>query len=333
MEFFPTAWAIIIAFCIIMYVILDGFTLGTGLCLPFIKDRRHRDIMFSAILPTWDGNQTWLVLAGASLYGAFPVAFSIMLPTLYFPLILMVVALLFRGVVFEFRLKATENEAEKWETLFFVASFIVVFIQGMLLGTYVIGFDAKITDLVIPAYHWLSPFSLFTGVALVFGYTLLGSTRLIMKTERELQDCFYRIAIIALITVGVCMAIVSLWMPFLSNIIKEKWFLSDNTRYLAILPLLSTVAFFWCLTALFFKNEKVPFYLATALFLFGYAGFGYSVFPYIVPHQLTILQAAAPEGSLKFMFIGACVMLPVLLFYTGYSYHIFRGKVKDVISY
>lgn len=333
MDFLVVGWIGIIAFCIIMYVILDGFTLGTGLIMPFIRDEKERSVLFSALLPTWDGNQTWLVLGAASLYGAFPLAFSFILPTLYLPLMVMLMALLFRGIVFEFRLKAHGKIIRRWDRLFSIGAYVATFIQGIVLGSFVRGFTGSIVDHSIPAFQWVSPFSIFTGFALLFGYSLLGSTRMLLKTEGRLQSKLFTLAKTFWVCVGILMLIVTLWTPFLDLHIKQKWFASDNTSKLIILPLVTMAAWLWGLIALNHKKESSPYWLAVAIFLCGYAGFAYSLWPYVVPHVYTIWQAASDRHSLGFIMVGACIMIPVLLFYTWCSYRIFRGKVKDVIHY
>ena len=333
MDYLAALWISIIAFCILMYVLLDGFTLGMGIILPFIKDRQQRHLLFSAVLPTWDGNQTWLVLSGASLYGAFPLAFSMILPTLYFPLFIMLIALLFRGVVFEFRLKSKGKETDTWDRLFVFACIVATFMQGLVIGTFVNGFIGSVKDMIIPAYNWLTPFSVFTGISLVFGYALLGATRMIIKMEHDLQNRLYLIAKIALFCVWIALLIISLWTPFIDEFTKQKWFHSGHTLLLAILPFITTLSFAACAFGLFFKKEHVPYWAAVVIFCCTSFGFGYSMWPYIVPHIVTVWQAASSHESLTFMTIGACIMLPVLLFYTWYSYHIFRGKVIDALEY
>lgn len=333
MDYLVTGWVGIIAFCVLMYVLLDGFTLGTGIILPFVGGKQERSLLYSAILPTWDGNQTWLVLAGASLYGAFPLAFSMILPTLYFPLFIMLAALLFRGVVLEFRLKSIGSATDRWDYLFIFASLVTTFVQGLIVGTLVKGFAGSVEHMIIPAYDWLTPFSLFTGVSLVFGYALLGATRMIIKTQAALQHRLYLIARFALFFVWITLLIISLWTPFVDAYTKEKWFHSNHLAILALLPLVTTISFLACLLGLFSKKEHLPYWTAVLIFCCTYVGFGYSMWPYIVPHEITVWQAASSRGSLIFMGIGACVMLPVLLFYTGYAYRIFKGKVTDVIEY
>ncbi len=331
MNYLALIWIAIIAFGIIMYVILDGFDLGIGIMSVFMRNPHHRDLMISTIMPVWDGNETWLVFGAATLYGAFPLAFSIILPTLYIPILIMVCALLFRGVAFEFRLKSTSRKI--WDVAFFVGSITVAFIQGTILGTFVQGFDVGPNQLVIPAYDWLTPFSATCGIALIFGYVLLGANWLIAKTVGELQNLAYKISKSALIIVAFFAAVISLWSPFIDPNIKARWFNPSIMPYLAILPLTTGIIFIIHWVSLIKRREYWPFWLSIALFLLCYIGFIISSFPYIVPHSITFIQAAAPNNSLSFMLVGACIMLPILLYYTYHSYRIFSGKVTDVIGY
>lgn len=317
------AWLAIIGFCIIMYIILDGFTLGTGMLLIFLT-ADERSLATSVILPTWDGNQTWLVLGMAALYGSFPFAFSELLPALYLPLLIMVVALLLRGVVFEFRMKSDAGQA-RWDKIFSAAALVVTLVQGYILGTFIQGFNQDATPSI-----W---FDLMTGCALVIGYSLLGATRLILKTEHSIQAKMFTIArklswvLIALI------GVVSLWTPFIYPLVKNRWFNPQLMPYLAILPCATLLIFIALLYCLKKRYERLPYWLTVVFFLCPYVGFLISVFPYIVPYRLTIWEAAAPTSSLTFILVGACIMLPVLLAYTFYSYRIFRGKVNEIVHY
>jgi cytochrome d ubiquinol oxidase subunit II len=326
------SWTVIIAFCIAMYVILDGFTLGTGIVLPFVKSEEQKTLVFSSILPTWDGNQTWLVLSAAAIYGTFPVAFSLVLPTLYFPVMIMIIALLFRGIVFEFRLKAEAVGRKRWDTLFSGASLVATLMQGIIIGTFITGFDGVVEGHLIPAYDWLSAFSLFTGVCLVFGYALLGSTRLILKTTGALQTTMFHVAKYAVFTSALLMLIFCLWAPFIDPHIKHNWFIADPW-YILILPIGFILSFLCCVRSLYKGRDYRPYWASVFMFAFAYLGAAYCVWPYIVPHSITIFEGAASRASLKFTIVGALVMVPVLLLYTGYSYRIFRGKVREDIHY
>jgi cytochrome d ubiquinol oxidase subunit II len=327
MEVFPTIWLALIGFGIIMYVILDGFDLGVGILSFFMPKEQDRDLMISTIMPVWDGNETWLVFGAAALYGAFPDAFSTLLPKFYVPIFIMLCSLLLRGVSFEF-LHREKKTKRLWELAFFVGSLIATFIQGVILGTFVGGFNP---DTVVH-YAWLTPFSFTCGAALVFGYVLLGSNWLIMKTEDSLQQTCFKVSKIALIVIALFAFVISVWTPWLDPAIKERWFNPEWMFYLAILPLAGLVAVFLHWQALEKKREAWPFFLSVAIFLLCYLGFAISSWPYIVPRYMTFVEAAAPDGSLIFMTIGAVVMLPLLLFYTFHSYRVFHGKVKNPLS-
>jgi len=321
------AWFFIIAFAIIMYVILDGFTLGIGLLMPFLNNK-ERDIAMSVILPNWDGNQTWLVLGGASLYGAFPLAFSTLLPILYLPLMCMVITLLFRGVCFEFRLKAKENK-KNWDILFIVSSFLTAFIQGTVLGSFIQGYQLSNYALE----QWLSPFSMLTGIALVIGYALLGSTRLILKTDGLIQETMFKVATYAVYLVTFFVIIASILTPIVLPSWNIETINEHHQLYLFVLPGIAFCAIIISLIAIRKRNDTLPYWCAIILFLSCYLGFAASNWPYIVPRHISIWQAAAPPTTLKFIIVGAIVMIPFLLCYTGYSYYIFRGKVKNEIHY
>lgn len=325
----PLIWLGIIGFCIIMYIILDGFTLGTGMLLPFLTDH-ERDIATSVILPTWDGNQTWLVLGLASLYGAFPLAFSILLPIFYLPLLLLVIALLFRGVAFEFRLKSVLHK-KRWDTLFIIASFAATLTQGYVLGNFVEGF--AVNQGVYSLEFSFSGFTIMTAISLVVGYSLLGACRLLLKTEGAIQLKMYRVAKILVWMLMAAIIIVSIWTPFVYPLVYSRWFNPNYMPYLAILPLITGICFFVLLRALKKRYELLPYWMAVMLFLCPYIGFVISIFPYLVPYKINVWQAASDTTSLTFLLWGAVIMLPVLLIYTGYAYYIFRGKVSEAIHY
>lgn len=322
-HFLAYAWAGIIAFCVLMYVILDGFTLGTGMLLPFFT-RDQKEIALSVILPTWDGNQTWLVLGMASLYGAFPLAFSILLPMLYMPLILMVLFLLLRGVVFEFRLKSDKGR-KRWDILLTTSSMLVALIQGSILANVIMGFDHN-TFVV-------NRFTMIVSIVVLIGYALLGATRLILKTEGELAAKMRRFSLSVGMLLFIALIGVSIASLHVHPEVAHLWLNRSEWPKLAIFPTLTLFSFIAMLWSLKNGSDYVPYWSMVVIFICCYAGFGLDIFPYIVPYQVTILQAAAPHSTLQFIFVGACVMLPVLLVYTGYSYHIFRGKVNEVIQY
>jgi cytochrome d ubiquinol oxidase subunit II len=332
MDILALTWCGIIAFGVIMYVILGGFDLGIGIMSIFFPKETDRDLMVSAILPVWDGNQTWLVFGGAALYGAFPIAFSTILPILYLPILMMVIALLFRGVAFEFRLKAIRTK-RLWDMCFFLGSLFAAIAQGLTLGAFVQGFELPLGTQTATVHEWFNPFGIACAIALIFGYILLGANYLIIKTTDALQAKCFAIAtkVQYLILLGFIM--VSVWSPYLDPAIKARWFNPENMPFLAILPLITFALWAAHHHALKKRHEHAPFWCAIGMFLMCYLGFIISSYPYIVPHQITYTQAAADASSLLFMLIGAGILLPILLYYTYYSYKIFSGKVTTKIGY
>jgi cytochrome d ubiquinol oxidase subunit II len=323
MEYLAYGWAAIIAFCVLMYVVLDGFTLGAAMMMGFLTDK-ERSITMSVLLPTWDGNQTWLVLGMASLYGAFPAAFSMLLPLLYLPLMLMVLCLLLRGVVFEFRLKSTAGRP-RWDFVFILMSIMVTLIQGAILANMIEGFDGH--------GFKIDGFTILVSLVLVLGYALIGSTRVLLKTSKELQSKMYRLTGILSSILLPALVAVSAASLFVHPDIADFWLNTDYWAILFIFPFLSLLAFFALFLSIKKRWEFVPYWSVVTIFICCYAGFGLDIFPYLVPRQLTILASAAPKSTLQFIMVGALVMLPVLLIYTGYAYHIFKGKVDEVIHY
>ena len=326
----PLIWACLIASFVIIYVILDGFDLGIGILYPWVKSHADRDVMMNSVAPFWDGNETWLVMGGASLYAAFPIAYSILLSTLYMPIMIMLAALIFRGVAFEFRFKSQRTRII-WDLAFSLGSFTAALMQGLILGTFILGYGNS------PAgntpYIWLTPFSLATGIAVVCGYAMLGSTWLINKTHGHLQQVMFNAAKVLLPLIAGFVVIMSLWTPFTAPQLINLWFNYPNMLYLAPLPIATFILLGITWISLTHRYEKLPFLLTIGIFLLCYIGFGISSWPYIVPHTITIWQAAANDSSLKFILVGAMILLPVLISYTIYSYYIFRGKVDTETGY
>lgn len=331
MTLLSTAWYLIIGFCIFMYVLLDGFDLGVGILFPFFPQSHDRNVLMSTILPVWDGNQTWLVLGGASLYGAFPLAFSLILPALYLPIFLMVLALLFRGITFEFRLKATKA-LPFWDRLFFLSSTIATFSQGLVLGTFVRGYHLT-PEHTLLTYQLFSWFNVTCGIALIFGYALLAAAWTIAKTSGALQDKMYQVARVCLLVVTFALIIISLWTPFIDVHIRNIWFNPQYIDNLALLPFATGCLILYCFYCIHKRREYILFWLCLGVFLCSYTGFGISTWPYLIPRVVTVWDAAAPDTSLQFMLVGAIILLPVLLAYTSYSYYVFRGKITKVIGY
>ena len=329
---FPLAFAGIIGFGIFMYVLMDGFDLGVGILFPTAPSNEDRDIMMNTVAPIWDGNETWLVLGGAALFGAFPLAYGVLLSGLYLPLLVMLVALVFRGVAFEFRFKANKSRF-LWDIAFAGGSIIATFAQGIALGAFIQGFTVENNAYAGGAFDWLTPFSLLTGAALIPGYALLGATWLILKTQGPLQDWAYETAMRQLAGVVCFMGAVSVATLFLDTGIVERWFSWPNIAFFAPVPVAVAVGSFALYRSLRRRAELSPFILSLFLFWLGYSGLAISIWPNIIPHDISIWTAASPVKTQEFMIWGFVILIPVILCYTAYSYWVFRGKVTQDSSY
>ena len=326
-------WAVIILFGIMMYIIMDGFDLGIGILYPFFKDKDDRDLMMNTVAPVWDGNETWLVLGGAGLLAAFPLAYSVILSALSLPLLFMLMALIFRGVAFEFRFKAHDAERHFWDKAFLCGSIAATFFQGMTLGAYLQGIHVVNQAYAGGPLDWISPFSVFTGIGLLVTYALLGSTWLIFKTTGELQTVCMRLSQRISVALLLIIAVISLWTPWMDSRIAERWFTMPNLLWLSPVPLLVIVCFYNLQRALKNKAETSPFLYTLGLVLLGYAGLGISIWPNIIPPQMSIYVAAAPPQSQQFALIGAVIIMPIILAYTAWGYYVFRGKVHKGEAY
>jgi cytochrome d ubiquinol oxidase subunit II len=331
-DFLTLIWFAIIAFGVFMYVLLDGFVLGIGVLFTAIHGEDDRDVMMQSVAPIWDGNETWLVLGGAGLFAAFPLAYAVILPALYLPLSAMLLALVFRGVAFELRFKATTHR-HRWSVAFYAGSIIATFAQGATLGALVQGITVVDRQFAGGAFDWLSPFSLFSGISVVAGYALLGATWLVMKTEGPLQQRANAAAHKLNVAVLIALAIISAWVPFLSAHIRDRWFSWPNIALLSPAPVFTAVAGFLLWRSLRAHQTFPPFILAMALFFLGYSGLAISIWPNIVPPSITIWAAASPPESQLFLLVGVLFLLPIIIGYTAYSYWIFRGKVGSGAGY
>ncbi|EFL89373.1 cytochrome d ubiquinol oxidase subunit II [Ahrensia sp. R2A130] len=330
-----TTWAFIIAFAVYVYVILDGFDLGLGMLFAIEPDRKNRDVMMNSVAPVWDGNETWLVLGGGGLFAAFPLAYALILPALYVPITAMLLALIFRGVAFEFRWR-TERWRGVWDISFIAGSTVASFSQGVALGAFLQGINVDEAARAYGGgwYDWLTPFSLTVGAAVVVGYMLLGATWLVMKTEGPLQERMrsraWAFGLITMAFIGV----VSLWTPFLQDGYFARWFEGWGVALsIAVAAVVVVIAVLMFLSLRVHHHEYRPFVLALALFAVCFVGLGICVFPYIVPTQITIYEAAAPAASQIFMLVGASVLIPLILIYTAYAYWVFRGKIDPNEGY
>jgi len=326
-------WILIIFFAVFMYVLLDGFDLGIGMLFPFTPKKRDRDTMMNSVAPVWDGNETWLVLGGEGLLAAFPVAYAIILSGLYLPLIFMLIGLVFRGVAFEFRFKAKEHERHLWDKAFIGGSVAAAFFQGVTLGGFLDGITVSGRSFAGGPLDWIAPFPLLAGVGVMIAYTLLGATWLVMKTEGELQARMIQVARpFAWLLLGAIVA-VSIWTPLRFAAVAERWFTFPNIAFLAPVPILVVLCMVLLLRALARKPFRQPFVLALALIFLGYSGMAISIWPHVVPPAITIWEAASPPQSQGFALVGTLFILPIILMYTGWSYWVFRGKIKHDAGY
>ena len=327
----PSIWAALIGVAVAFYVILDGFDLGVGILFPFAKDDSERDRMLASIAPFWDGNETWLVLGGGGLLVAFPRAYSIIMPAFYLPLIVMLLALVFRGVTFEFRTIAEHKPL--WNAVFAVGSTLAGFCQGLVLGGLVQGVKIENGAYAGGPFDWATPFGLVCGVGVVAGYALLGACWLMLKTDGDMAFRAAEKAKVLLIAVLVFMVAVSLYTPLTIPRIAHRWFTLPNLIYLAPVPIVTVLVAFADWRWIEARRDAAPFLASIALFLLGYLGLVISTFPYIVPPTLTIQDAAAAPSSQLFMLIGTVILLPLILGYTALTYWLFRGKVREGAAY
>lgn len=333
MEFdLPFIWAGLIAFAVLAYIVLDGFDLGVGILFPFLKSNQDRTVAMNSVAPVWDGNETWLVLGGGGLFAVFPLAYATILPALYAPLTAMLLGLVFRGVSFEFRARA-ERSRIIWDIGFSGGSLLAGFCQGIALGALVQGIAVDDRAYAGGWWDWLTPFSLLTGIALCVGYALLGATWLVMKTDGDLGETARRAC--WPLTLGTLSLIgaVSLWTPFLDPIYLARWFDWPGVIFSILVPLLVACCIWILHRGLKDHRDHWPFLATLGIFFLCYCGIGISFYPNIVPPGISIWEAAGPDESLGFMLIGAVILIPIILAYTGYAYWVFRGKVDPNEGY
>jgi cytochrome d ubiquinol oxidase subunit II len=325
-------WAGLIAFAVITYVVLDGFDLGIGILFPFAKSDKDRDVMMNSVAPVWDGNETWLVLGGGGLFAVFPLAYAIVMPALYMPITIMLLALVFRGVSFEYRWRTTRWRWV-WDRAFFGGSLIAALCQGIALGALVQGIEVQDRAYAGGWFDWLTPFSILTGIAVVIGYALLGATWLVLKTQGNLREQMRQFAVPLGGATLALIGLVSLLTPFQDPVYFDRWFSLPGSLWTMVVPaaLLALTALFW--RGLKGGNDLTPFLAVLGVFVVSFVGIGISFYPMMVPPSLTIWQAAAPDSSLAFALVGALILVPIILVYTAYSYWVFRGKIDPEEGY
>ena len=324
-------WTLIIGVGVFFYVLLDGFDLGVGMLYGFAPER-EKNLVMNSVAPVWDGNETWLILGGVALLAVFPLAFAIIIPAVYFPILAMLLGLVFRGVAFEFRFKQPRIR-RFWAGGFCVGSAVATFAQGAVLGAFIQGFKVDGRNFAGGSFDWLTPFSVVTGIALMFGYGLLGAGWLIIKTEGDLQAWARRMGRICFVGVLVAIGVVSIWTPIMDRDIASRWFSWPNILLLVPVPLI-TLAIAWLeWRSLNRDSHAGPFIGAMGLFLMSYVGIAISLWPMLVPHRYTIWESASAPSTQAFLLIGTLFLLPIIIMYTGWSYWVFRGKVRGDIGY
>lgn len=327
-HYLPDIWAAIIAFAVLTYVVLDGFDLGIGILFPFLGSDENRTRAMNSIAPVWDGNETWLVMGGGGLLAVFPLAYGVILNALYVPLIIMLLALAFRGVAFEFRGK-TRRWKPLWDKAFFGGSLIATLAQGAVLGGLLQGPAVTGRSFSGGPMDWLSWFSLGTALALVAGYVMLGAAWIVLKTSKDLYDRARRIGERALIVTLGFIGLASLATPFLTPDYFQRWFAWPGGLLSALVPILLLGAGIGYWRAIRSDRGLIAYLSGIAIFVLSFAGLGLSIFPYIVPMSITIREAASGTSSLMFTFVGAAIFLPIILAYTAYAYWVFRGKTSE----
>jgi len=321
-------WALLIAFAVAAYVVMDGFDLGIGILFPLFIVGKDRDQAMNAVAPVWDGNETWLVLGGGGLLAAFPLAYAIILPALYAPLIAMLLGLVFRGVAFEFRWRDAGHR-RAWDAGFFAGSLGATFAQGVTLGALLQGIEVKGRAYAGGWWDWLTPFSLLTGASLVIGYALLGATWLVWKTEGPLHGEARRFARILAPGLLAAIGAVSLYTPFLEAKYHERWFDWPGLLVTVPMPLLVGATALGLWRSLNGGRDWLPFVLSLGLFFLTLCGLAVSIWPDVIPGRVSIWAAAAPHSSQLFLLVGALILIPLILVYTAWSYWVFRGKVGE----
>ncbi len=327
-------WFVIIVFATLMYIVMDGFDLGIGILFPAVRDPDDRDVMVNTVAPVWDGNETWLVLGGAALFGAFPLAYAVIIDALTIPLTLMLIGLIFRGVAFEFRFKATPAHRPFWDKAFIGGSLLATFTQGIVVGAVINGFPVTHRAYNGGPFDWFTPFNLFCGLGLIVAYALLGASWLVMKSENPLQQRMRQLSRRLLMALLGVIAIISLWTPLAHAAIADRWFTLPNLFFLLPVPVLVAALSLWQWRCLHNpRSHTLPFALTLGLVFLGFSGLGISIWPHLIPPSITLWQAAAPAQSQGFMLVGALLIIPIILVYTFWSYYVFRGKVQPGEGY
>ncbi|KOP25375.1 cytochrome oxidase [Hapalosiphon sp. MRB220] len=324
--FLPQVWFGILALFLFLYVMLDGFDLGVGILSLTASNEERRGILMTSLSNIWDANETWLVLMGGGLFGAFPLAYATILNALYIPILLMIFGLIFRAVAFEFREQAQRKLF--WNFAFGAGSFLAALGQGFALGGVLKGIQVdQAGHFIGTTWDWLSWQTILVALTLIQGYVLIGSTYLVWKTTGELQENHYKTAKIAAVTTLIGAILITIGTPIFFEYARERLFHRPQVYIFAVIPVLGVLLISLLIRSLFRKEEKAPFIWTILLFLLTFIGLAMVVFPYIIPTEITIYEAAADPSALVFMIIFIGALIPVMLFYNLYQYIVFRGKI------
>ncbi len=326
--FLVDVWLGFLGLFLTFYVVLDGFDLGIGVLSLFVKEQERRGIMLASLSTVWDANETWLIVLGGALFGAFPVAYGVALHSLYLPIITMIFALALRGVSFEFRAHA--NRRRIWDLCFGLGSLVAAICQGFALGGLISGTQVQNGQFVGGPFDWFSGFSVIVAVGVVFGYCLLGATYLIIKTEGDQQMHAVGMAWIAGALMLVAAAGISIWTPIRYPYVEQKWFGHGVATFFVLPPAFAMICAAMLARALVHRHEMAPMLWTVGIYVGSLIGLAASFYPYIVPGGLTAQEAAADSLTLVFMMVGIGLLIPIMIFYNGYQYLVFRGKVRDL---
>jgi len=338
----PLIWAGLIAFAVLLYVTLDGFDLGLGILFPFARSKEDRDVMMNTVAPVWDGNETWLVFGGGGLLAAFPLAYSVLMPAFYLPVLLMLAGLILRGVAFEFRFRARDRGRAFWTQMFAGGSILTTLAQGLILGGFIQGVTVRDDRFAGGQFDWLTPYTLLVSVGLLAGYALLGSTWLMLKTKDDLHGDARRWTRRLAVITSLLLAVVAVATLVIHPRVAQRWgvdltggFGLDLGTLLPLLPvpLLGLIGVVMIVLSARRGAHRLPFAGAMLVFLSGYLGLAVGFQPYVVPYALDFRQAAAPDNALGLMLAGTAVILPMILIYTAWVYWVFRGNIDTEAGY
>jgi cytochrome bd ubiquinol oxidase subunit II len=328
----PVLFAAVVAFCVVVYVLADGFDLGVGILFLLAPRNQDRDLMMASVEPLWDGNETWLVMGGTLLLATFPAGYYVLLPAFYLPVMFMLFALIFRGIAFEFRLQS-ERFRWIWDLAFAGGSLLATLCQGFILGGLINGVTVREGMFAVGALDVFSLLGLLCGVGLVGGYALLGAGWLIWKTDGETQAFARRVAHSALILTATMMLLVSAWSAWSVPEVAQRWFAWPNIAYLAPVPVVTAAVLLTLWQCVWRWREAETFLLGIVVFLLGFAGLVVSLWPYVVPRHVTIWDGISDPQTLAFAGVGVAIIMPIVLAYQAHAHWVFRGKTRRLEGY